>query len=345
MSFHSIFAILHKDLIDVIRSKAVWISLSVHVILSLFFTLAFSTPDLLPELGLYDPGNSGFENFIKKTGSFNVYEVKSEEEGRLKLNKEKWAGVIILPPEFDSSIRDNTQPRVQLLIDNSLMSRAQVLLIGLSEVFRLYARQSYPVILKVETVRKTGLKSCQEMLPLWVLLTVMGSLVVTTSSLMEEKDKKTLYALLVSPASIYDVLIGKGLLGVILTFISSVILLLLNNGLTGNLFFLLTILLSGAICFSIWGIFVALISPAQTTANSINSLIFIFLMIPLVLGEKSSLLSGMSRFLPSYYLVDGMRRSMQGDSALLYIHFIVLGIFSFTLFFLCLRIISRQESY
>ena len=346
MSFHSICAILYKDLLDVVRSKAVWVSLSVPIILSVFFSLAFSTPDILPEIGFYDSGNSEFGNFLDKSGLFRVKEVQSEAEARKKLSEGKWAGVLILPPDFDKDIEEFSRPKIHVLLDNSIMGRSKIILMGLGEMVRLYAKQSYPVKMRIEVVRKNKLKEQQELLPIWILLTVMGSLVVTTSSLMEEKEKKTLYALLVSPASIYDVVIGKGLLGVILTFTSSLLLLTLNKGLTGNLFFLVSILLLGAICFSIWGVFVALVSSGQTTANSINSLIFIFLMIPLVLCDKSNILLKLSKLLPSFYLVDGIRKSMEGTCGFysLYINYVVLVLFSAMLFIICLKIISRQEN-
>ncbi len=345
MSFHSIFAILLKDLIDITRSKAVWVSLATPVVLSLLFTCAFSYSDALPGIGYYDNGKSGFLDFLKKTGLFSIKLLKNQEEGPVSLNDRNCLLVIILPEYFDEDISKNSQPAVRILINEPALKGSEILLMELFELMRIYAKQPFPMQVKIEKIYKPGRGgTLHYILPLWILLTIMGSLVITTSSLIEEKDRKTLDALLVSPASIYDFITGKALLGIILSFSSAFLLLGLNRSLTGNLPVLFSMLLLGGIFFSCWGIFVAFISPSQSTANSINSLAFICLMVPIVLSENSSLLRTLSGCLPSYYLVDGITKGLEGNCSGLFFNYLVLGGGSILLFALCLNVINRQET-
>ncbi|OQA13329.1 MAG: hypothetical protein BWY64_03676 [bacterium ADurb.Bin363] len=120
----------------------------------------------------------------------------------------------------------------------------------------------------------------------------------------------------------------------------------LNGGLTGNIPNILFILLMGGVFFSIWGIFVAFISPSQSTANSINSLVFILLLVPLILSESSNFLWTLSRCLPSYYFADGISKSMESNCFFgdLYVNYLVLLGGIIVLFGICLNIINRQES-
>ena len=345
MSFYSIFAILLKDLIDVTRSKAVWISLATPVVLSLLFTCAFSYSDSLPGIGYYDNGKSGFFDFLKKTRVFSIKSLKNKEEGPASLNDKDCLLVIILPEHFDEDLLKNSQPAVRILINEPALKGSEILLMELFELMRVYAKQPFPMQVKIEKIYKPGRGgTLQYILPLWILLTIMGSLVITTSSLIEEKDRKTLDALLVSPASIYDFITGKALLGIILSFSSASLLLGLNRSLTGNLPVVFSMLLLGGIFFSFWGVFVAFISPSQSTANSINSLVFICLMVPIVLSENSKLLRRLSGCLPSYYLVDGITKGLEGNCSGLFLNYLVLGGGSILLFALCLNVINRQEN-
>jgi len=224
--------------------------------------------------------------------------------------------------------------------------------VKIEEIYRNSSKESRHIYsegdfnMRIENLYRKSSCPLKEILPLWVLLTIMGGLVITTTSLIEERDKKTLNALLVSPVSIYEFVIGKGLLGVLLTFVSSLILMGLNGGLTGNIPNILFILLMGGVFFSIWGIFVAFISPSQSTANSINSLVFILLLVPLILSESSNFLWTVSRCLPSYYFADGISKSMESNCFFgdLYVNYLVLLGGIIVLFGICLNIINRQES-
>ncbi|MEQ8167986.1 MAG: ABC transporter permease, partial [Candidatus Eremiobacterota bacterium] len=250
-----------------------------------------------------------------------------------------------LPEHFDEDLSKNSHPAVRILINEPALKGSEILLMELFELMRIYAKQPFPMQVKIEKIYKPGRGgTLHYILPLWILLTIMGSLVITTSSLIEEKDRKTLDALLVSPASIYDFITGKALLGIILSFSSAFLLLVLNRSLTGNLPVLFSMLLLGGIFFSCWGIFVAFISPSQSTANSINSLAFICLMVPIVLSENSSLLRSLSGCLPSYYLVDGITKGLEGNCSGLFFNYLVLGGGSILLFALCLNVINRQET-
>jgi len=68
------------------------------------------------------------------------------------------------------------------------------------------------------------------LLPLIMLMAVfLGGLFWPAASVINEKEKKTLEALVVTPTSIEDIFIAKGLFGIILSLFMGIVILILNQ--------------------------------------------------------------------------------------------------------------------
>ena len=104
---------------------------------------------------------------------------------------------------------------------------------------RALAAQSPPARLVLADVTASGPE--QEAPPTFdlaayylILLLVMGltmvGVFVVPTILVEEKEKHTLQAITVSPASYVDVVVGKALVGLFYALLTALILLLLNKG-------------------------------------------------------------------------------------------------------------------
>jgi len=63
---------------------------------------------------------------------------------------------------------------------------------------------------------------------------IITGVYVVPAILVEEKEKHTLEAVLVTPASFPDLVAGKALVGIVYSLLSAGIVLLLNHGFSGN---------------------------------------------------------------------------------------------------------------
>ena len=119
----------------------------------------------------------------------------------------------------------------------------------LADAAHQVAGSSVPV--NVETValgEPGGLPWTDRLLPLVVLMAVFfGGLMIPASSLINEKQKHTLEALNVTPATLGDVFAAKGLIGAVLAAIMGVLTLAVSGGFSGDAWPQVVILLMGAI--------------------------------------------------------------------------------------------------
>ena len=136
-----------------------------------------------------------------------------------------------------------------------------------------------------------------------LFLVVMMGMYVPSMLIAEEKEKKTLEVLLLSPAGAEEVLIGKGLLTYI-SILAVTLLLVLIVGLEGQS--LLVIFFSTALIaiFSIFiGMMVGLLSPNQRSTGTIGLPIYMLLLLVPQLAAMSGegVMNVLAALLPTTY--------------------------------------------
>lgn len=155
------------------------------------------------------------------------------------------------------------------------------------------------------------------------LLTAIGvGISLVSTLLVEEKEWKTLRMLLVSPASLTDIVVGKLLVGVTYQLLVSLAVMALLHGFVGNLpLVLLFVLLSTAFGLSL-GLLAG--SVFQTTSGlggflSIVSALFAVSAVfasslAAVFTTRTSLVEGIIHLLPTYYMAEGLLNALQNQS-------------------------------
>ena len=89
-----------------------------------------------------------------------------------------------------------------------------------------------------------------------------------------------------------------------------------------------------------------LILPGQTSANSFGSILYVGLFLPVVLADASKHMRVFARFLPSYYVDDGVRRAMFSgmEPGALIPHFTYLVLVGLVVFVLSVMVLKKKES-
>jgi ABC-2 type transport system permease protein len=178
-----------------------------------------STTDIL----IYNPGNSNIAQVVvaafsnaQVTQASSGGEVTAAFDPNGTRTATRYAVGLIIPADLDDGLRSGTRPQLQLYLDGKTVNAKTEALIQAAIANYVRAITSpQPLIDLTTTVVNPSPKTnaAVELAELYAPLALLVSLVVGTTFmpqlLIEEKEKKTLRMLMVTPASFEDVLFGK----------------------------------------------------------------------------------------------------------------------------------------
>ncbi|WP_429375591.1 ABC transporter permease [Paenibacillus sp. DS2015] len=120
------------------------------------------------------------------------------------------------------------------------------------------------------------------LLSTWILFAqVMVGIMITGPNLIEERESKTMDALLVSPLSFRQILVAKSLAVLLFSLLSQVLVLLINDGLNSGLVLSLLYMVLGGVVFVQIGLIIGLKVNSSKTGSAISSaLMIVFFLVP-----------------------------------------------------------------
>ena len=122
-----------------------------------------------------------------------------------------------------------------------------------------------------------------------LFLVVMVGMYVPSMMIAEEKEKKTLEVLLLSPANSVEVFIGKGLLTFISIIVSFIILIAMFGGVGPDQMAVILVggILTAVFCIQV-GIIVGLLSKNQMATGVVGTPVYMALLLVPMLGSMGS---------------------------------------------------------
>ncbi len=311
-NLRAIAAILAKDFEDAVRNQTLVLILVGPVLLSVLFNRAFSDRDLrLPEVALHGPESGGFVRILKTTELVKIRLVASLAEGRELVRAGQVPVAISVGESFDEELLADAFPRLELVVDESAHTDVALVRQALRSALREQAGQEIPADIRVEKIGENP-KPKAALLPLWVVFTALSGLMVTSSSLIEEKDSGTLAQVLTAPVSMVEVVVGKVGVGFALASLAAFLVLILNGVPLGPR--LLSLTCAGCLAFASLGVLVGVSSAGQTAANAATSALFLVLFIPVALANFSKTMDQVAAFSPAFYLHRGVADGVAGQA-------------------------------
>ena len=299
--------LLRKDLGVGPRSPIFLYAIVLPVILTLLIRVVFgSLFNPVPRLGIVDEGDS---QIVRNVGDIEGIEVKFPESAAtlktLVENNDLDAG-LVLPAGFDGALQAGLMPNVQFFFGGqSLASNRVVLGVTMVDLIRQVAGSPAPIDVETITVGEgETVPIVSRLLPLIVLMAVLiaGALTPATS-LVEEKEKRTLTALLVTPTRLGDVLLGKGALGFILAMATGVVTLALNGALGANPAALLLVLVLATLMAAEVGLMLGSFAKDTKALYTIWKSGAIVLVAPVVFFIWPNLPQWIAKIFPTYYFL------------------------------------------
>jgi ABC-2 type transport system permease protein len=333
MNIRSILAIARKDVLDILLNKSSLIGLLTPIILAvLFATLSSLLGGQTSQLLIYNPGNSGVEQAISgffanpqiiHAGSADDVVAAFGADGSHK--DTAYSLGLIVPTDFDAQLRRGEHPDVKLFLNgNELNNRDRDVLIRLVTYYASATTNPHSVNLSsamINPPRTTPvIDATNTYIALSLLMSFLTGTALISSLLIEEKEKKTIRMLMVSPASYSDVVMGKLLVGLCYQLVLSGVVLIVMRGFTGNIAALLLVLLLSS-CFALTlGLLIGSLLRTTTAHGGImGALSLVFVYPALFAGALASLFQGslvvqIARIFPTYYIADGLIKALSNQS-------------------------------
>ncbi|MFC2070514.1 ABC transporter permease [Chloroflexota bacterium] len=296
----------------------IW-ALVLPIVLSFVFSLVFGTLfSEKPKLGVIDEGNSQLVQMLVEHDSIVYREYNSIAEMEEAVESGSVDMGIVLPDGFDSAVQQGQKTELSAYVWGESLAKDRVILsVTIADLLRELAGQEVPVEIESITLGdEVIIPWSDRLLPLIVLMAVfIGGIFVPATSVINEKEKKTLNALVVTPVSIEDVFLAKGLFGIILSIFIGVVVLLLNQAFGTHPLLLVLLLALGAIMAAEIGLICGALIKDFTTLFAIWKSGGILLFGPAIIYMFPQIPQWIGRIFPTYYLLEPIITiSQQGGS-------------------------------
>ena len=306
MSIRRVGALLGKEFIYGPKSFMFFWAFGFPLLLSALVSLIFgSLFSDRAKLGIADLDRSPIVAMAEELPSLNVSEYAAVE--RLRRDMERGAvdvGVVV-PEGFTESAEQGEAARITSYVwGESLAKDRAVINAALVGLFRdLSGRQAPVAIESVSLGEETTLPWSDRLLPFIVLIGVFfGGIVLPASSLIEEKDKRTLAATVLTPATVGDVFLSKGIVGIVLSLIMGILVLLINQAFGLHPGLLVLVMALGGIMAVSLGLILGAFVRDISTLFSIWKLGGILLFGPAIVYMFPAIPQWVGKIFPTYYL-------------------------------------------
>lgn len=337
MHMLSILAIARKDAIDILLNKSTLFLLLMPIFMSLlFFLISTLIGSHHTKILVYNPRQSGVVRVLSASFSDSqVIQANSPADVTAAFGpngtrkNSSYAIGMVIPANFDSSLRTGNSLSLGLYIngDDVGTQQSQLVQTAIINYARTVAHPQSPVNLATRTINPSSNANIGLYIGrIYAITALLVSFMVGTSLipslLIEEKEKKTMRMLMVSPASFTDVVLGKLLVVLVYQLVLSSVVLAIQGGYTGQVSLVLLYALLGS-CFGLaLGLLFGSIFQTSSAVGAITGIVVFIYILPslsiVMLGPLlgNNFVAQLIKILPTYYIADGAYNAIENTSTL-----------------------------
>lgn len=313
MKRERILALINKDLSLYFRNRFIAVITVLGLVLYVsFYFLMPGTVDENLKIGFYAPIDIPGFTTIEAEG---LHLTKAATDAELQegvINGEYAAG-IALPQEALETMATGAMPDITLYMTSDVPEyfRSSVVAV-LQELAWQAAGQPVSVSINEEIIGEdmmgAQIPPRDRLRPLLAVLLIMFETFGLANLITEEIESKTARAILVTPLSVKEMFIAKGLFGIGLALVQSVLFMLIIGGFEQNPLLILLALILASIMATAIGFFIGAMARDFMSVLAWGMIIFIILIVPAFGVMFPGAVTGWIEYIPSYYLVDMVHR-------------------------------------
>jgi ABC-2 type transport system permease protein len=356
------WAFISKEFRHVLRdTRSLMILLGLPVMMMMLFGFALSNEVKNSNIGILDfsqdESTHAITDRLEQSRYFTVtQQLKREADIESAFKKGELKMVVIFPPHFRENLLHNNQTQIRLIGDATDPNTSNIMVNYASAIIRDYqnevlgeTKMPYRIELESSMLYNPKLSSTFNFVPgvMTLILILLGAM-MTSVSIVREKERGTMEVLLVSPMRPLIVLIAKAIPYLLLCFIDVLLILLLaytvlDMPIRGNIWLLLAESLLFIFTTLSLGLLISNVVDKQQTAMFISlvgllmpALIFSGFMFPL---ENMPLpMQIISNVVPTKWFYSIVSSIMVKGLGFEYIWKQTLILFGMTLFFLTMAL-------
>jgi ABC-2 type transport system permease protein len=203
-----------------------------------------------PRLGIVDEGRSLIALRAQELDGIALTRCRDLPQLKQRVADNDLDAGLFLKKGFDRAVVSGEKPLLEFWISGqSLASHRIVLAMATMDLIRGVEGKKPPVKVVVHTTGENdGLPLAARLIPFMVLFSLLiAGVLVTAFGLVQERENRTLEALLVTPIRFSEILAAKAGIGLILGVLMSLLTLLLNNAVGSHPFLLSLVLFLAAL--------------------------------------------------------------------------------------------------
>lgn len=329
MHLKNVATIAVKDLVDALKNYRLLGIVLMPIALSVVFGLLYRDTPSGSSIVVYDPGGSQIVTSIEAAGGWSLQSVNSEADVERALMEQEALAGLVLPADFDARLAAGDHPPLKLVLNGAQERRFNARRLVIDLVIR-QSGQPLPVDLTETTVNQLpaggepapasamqGLSVQGWFLVTWSVMSIaMVGMFMVPTLLVEEKERKTLDAMMVAPVSYVDLIAGKALVGLVYALLSLGVIFLLNApDQIHSLGDLILIGMLSALFATLIGLWLGGMLDNTQSLNTWGSLPMLAFLAPVILAPvPSSSLWSILQVFPPTHTVEGVARALSGES-------------------------------
>lgn len=280
--------------------------------IGIYFVMPFKVDEKL-SLAMYAPAlPPAFETLINQEGA-EVEIYPSEEALKQAVLDGDYSVAVALPPDIVDIWISGGKPEITVYYASDLPPEASAAVVSLVKELS-YAQTGQALNFEItEEILGPDMLGNQitirdRLRPLLAVFLLLLEIMTLASLISVEIEQGTAQALLVTPMRTADLFVAKGVLGVGLAFVQTILFMAIVGGLNHQPLIILTTLAIGSVMVVGAGFLLASLTRDVMSVTGWGILIIIVLAIPGFGVAIPGLISDWAKVIPSYYLTDTVSR-------------------------------------
>jgi ABC-2 type transport system permease protein len=315
MNSRIVATLVKKDVALFSRNKffVVVTALGLVAYIVIYFVMPASVDETL-EIGLYAPGEVPPVLEDVQGQGLEIEEVDSEEALRQAVVGGRYVAGVALPADFMDRLGSDQRPSISVyfaLDTPDEVKKAVESLIG--ELAYIQTGQPLPVEISQEIVgvdmAGRQIPPRDRLRPVFAVLLLITETLFLATLISEEVERRTIQALLVTPAKVRDLLGAKGVVGVSLAFSEALLFMAIVGGLATQPLPIVVALLLGGVLVTGISFLLATAGKDMMSVMAWGIPVVVVMIIPAVTVLFPGAMTGWIKVIPSYYLVDTVNQA------------------------------------
>jgi len=349
MNIRRVYVLLGKEIRYSSKNFIFVFAIVIPIVLSLVVTLLFgSLFSGKPKLGINDQGDSELAAMLTNTEALLSKEYSSDDELRAAVERGAVDFGLVIPQQFDTSLKSGDEAQLSgYMWGESLLRNRAAIATSLVVLVREMVGQEVPVeIISTSLGEGEDIPWEKRIFPFIVFMAIiLGGTMVPATSLVEEKQKRTLKALVITPTTLGDVFTSKGLFGFLVTILVAVLILFLNRAFGNQPYLLVGVLALSALMAAAFGVLLGAFIKDINTLFAVIKGMGLLLYAPVFIYLFPGIPEWIGKLFPTYYMIGPIIDISQKDATWSQVAqdvYVLMGLI--LLLVVLLTFVSRHES-